>query len=570
MGDGGDTGMSTTNEFVDYLNTLHNFNAQNQNAYAESNINNRFFSKVMVPVNIAAFLEDHFRNPNADADLVILTGHAGDGKTSIMYQVLQRLGITFDTQKNFFDVTLPTGKNCRCIKDFSEWKDDEKLQAMKDAVSRPAAGEFVFMISNTGPLINTYGNMFQEGEREKNLVQFINAIDESTGEVNLLNGWPIRAINVAAVDNTYFAEKFLIKITDENLWTPCESCAKKEYCPILRNRNLINVNFEQVSWFLKRHYTWLKEHGTRLTIRSMTEQLAFMMTGGFNCRKVDRAEPDKYLFCNLFFGYSRFIPIPNAGKIIAIDAAQRCGYDTKKMRSDEQLIVQKDFHHLFSEDVANIVEKCEQMCRTYNGIEAELRRIYFFLNIQKSSRSTDMADIFSNQFERYLELKYTDMRPDRSDNRLVTDAISMIYTGTIDENHEIPITLSKESGIMQNVQLVTGTIAPSYLKLDKVETKDAAFGSGNKEYCLRLIYNKKPLTGEITLPLLDYFEDLRKGVITTNIDPQLSHGVENIKAQLSELKNDGDDDTIEMFILRSNGIDIKGIEITQDQQIREV
>ena len=29
-------------------------------------------------------------------------------------------------------------------------------------------------------------------------------------------------------------------------------------------------------------------------------------------------------------------------------------------------------------------------------------------------------------------------------------------------------------------------------------------------------------------PMLDYFEELKNGVIATNIDPQLSHGVESL------------------------------------------
>ena len=49
-------------------------------------------------------------------------------------------------------------------------------------------------------------------------------------------------------------------------------CAKKEYCHILRNKEIIENNKSQIREFINNHFIWLNEHGERLTIRSMTEQ----------------------------------------------------------------------------------------------------------------------------------------------------------------------------------------------------------------------------------------------------------------------------------------------------------
>jgi predicted CDP-diglyceride synthetase/phosphatidate cytidylyltransferase len=51
---------------------------------------------------------------------LVLTGQAGDGKTSIMYQVLSDFGVQIRNDINDFSITLKNGKTCRCIKDFSE------------------------------------------------------------------------------------------------------------------------------------------------------------------------------------------------------------------------------------------------------------------------------------------------------------------------------------------------------------------------------------------------------------------------------------------------------------------
>ena len=60
------------------------------------------------------------------------------------------------------------------------------------------------------------------------------------------------------------------------------------------------------------------------------------------------------------------------------------------------------------------------------------------------------------------------------------------------------------------------------------------------------------------------------GIISTNIDPQLSHGVESLKAQLAKEYNDEDDDTIEMIVLKNNDSKDYRLEITDDNKIRNV
>jgi hypothetical protein len=101
-------------------------------------------------------------------------------------------------------------------------------------------------------------------------------------------------------------------------------------------------------------------------------------------------------------------------------------------------------------------------------------------------------------------------------------------------------------------------------------TKDSVFDESHKRYELRLKVDREELDSTISLPMLDYFEELRNGIISTNIDPQLSHGVESLIAQLAKEYNDNDDETIEMIVLRNNdSIDYR-LELTDDNKIRRV
>ena len=138
-------------EYVSYINSLHDYNAQNSNAYGEKNVDNHFFKDVMVEVGLSKYIIKNLNSSNPH--VIVLTGHAGDGKTSIMYQVLSDLGIKFDPEEKICDYILPSGKICRCIKDFSEISDKMKKSILSEALDMPLHGNFVFMVANTGPLI---------------------------------------------------------------------------------------------------------------------------------------------------------------------------------------------------------------------------------------------------------------------------------------------------------------------------------------------------------------------------------------------------------------------------------
>lgn len=559
-------------KYVAYLNSLHNYNAQNPNAYGEKNVNNEFFQEVAVKVGLCTYIKTQLLSE--EPHMLILTGHAGDGKTSIMYQVLKEFGVEFNADEKISDITLPNGAKCRCIKDYSELGDDEKLKILKECVALPSMGEFVFMVSNTGPLINTFGELFEEDKREAAKIDLIDAMDENSGEIKEIEGYKIGIINVASVDNTNFAVDFVRNLIKDSLWEKCAGCEKRSYCHILNNRNLIVNNQQRVLEFLKDHYVWLVEHGIRLTVRSITEQLAYMLTGGTECEQVVALDKNKMLFFNLFFGYIGLKNNERANTILAVREAKNCAYDKKRLRADENLMINCDYTVSFGSEMSSLLIESQKNDGYVSGWNEFLRRAYIFTNIEvdKEKLSRDNEDIFSKQFERYLDLREGNSTPSKSDANLIIDALSMMYLGKISDNStsEIPITLNKTSGLTQNVQLVTGSIPTRKISLVQNKTKDSVYDEEHVHYELKLKVDREELDCVISLPMLDYFEELRNGIITTNIDPQLSHGVESLKAQLAKEFNDEDDDTIEMIILKNNDSVDYRLEIIGDKKIRSV
>ena len=569
--------MMNNKMYIDYLNSLHNYNAQNENAYGERNVDNPYFKETMVRVGLCDYIRDGLtgREPH----IVILTGHAGDGKTSIMYQVLTDLGAEFDTKQKASEVKLPNGAKCFCVKDFSELPEEaenqtSRIRVMRKSVEMVENGNYVFMVANTGPLINTFGELFDtDEEMEKARIQLINMMDNNAGEIVKINDVRICVINVATVDNVYFATEFLENIIQDKLWESCQCCQKCDFCHIYRNRQLVVENKSKVFEFIHNHFIWLTECGTRLTIRSMTEQLAYMFTGGMSCEEVTYNEPYKYLFSNLFFGYIGTKQNERALNIIAVNAANHCLYDHKRLRSDEKLLVDKNYKELFGGVIEKNIVEAEQKNAFISGWTEFLRRTYLFMNIVTDRESVlhDYEDVFSKQFKRYLALRDGTDSPSKVDANLIADALSMVYVGTPSDGAEIPLTLSRETGITQNVQLITGTIPVRKLRVEQIKTTDSTFNKGKDRYELKLKIDKKVLNTVLSLPMLDYFEELKNGVIATNIDPQLSHGVESLKTQISDmLKDDEDENVVEIVVLKNSGNDNIRLELTNDGRIREV
>ena len=207
-------------------------------------------------------------------------------------------------------------------------------------------------------------------------------MDENSGKIKNICGYNISLINIASVDNTSFAVSFIDNLTKNSLWEGCSECEKRDYCHIYRNRNLIVHNKQRVYEFINNHYIWLVEHGTRLTIRSMTEQLAYMITGGINCQDVVSTETHKMLFFNLFFGYIGLLENEKANSILAIREAKQCRYDKKRLRSDENTIIDCDYSVSFGSEMTSILVESRKKDGYLQGWVEFLRRAYIFTNIE--------------------------------------------------------------------------------------------------------------------------------------------------------------------------------------------
>ena len=77
------------NGYIEYLNSLHNISPSGANALAESQALNDYFPEVYEPLPIVDHVAELLRN--GGENVVILTGHAGDGKSTVALDIYKRL-----------------------------------------------------------------------------------------------------------------------------------------------------------------------------------------------------------------------------------------------------------------------------------------------------------------------------------------------------------------------------------------------------------------------------------------------------------------------------------------------
>ena len=530
-----------TNDFVEYLNTLHNEQAGNENALGEAQQTNPHFSKIKVERRAADYLETRIEGGD-NACVIILTGHAGDGKTTLLFQILEKL---LKNKNQVIDPSAPCGEintNCgrivRYYKDFSELTREERIEKFSSALETVNKGDYTIIVANTGPLIEAFKEVFREHEDAESCI--IDCMDAIGNHEKEIYGNRILTLNIARLDNTSFIIPYGQKIVAEENWKKCATCASKENCPIFFNACIVREN-EQALQFVKDFYTWEQEYERRATIRQISAHIAYSITGGLSCERVRKAAKKnwrfKYLFSTLFFGdMSRSV---KASQIKGIKLIQESRIEYMNTSHDYDVFVRKAYKDVLP---GALVSLCNDIdAAGLNIISPEnkrriIKRVLLMFPLGEELSRELYQDVFSEYYPDYLQYISTGATPKQSMKKIVCGALRMLFTGEQGESDDtIYITLRRSGEQMQNVQLLVGKISTSEIMIENrlEENSDA---SDARRHALYLKYSNedsgKTVYCKLSMPLLDYFSKTCNGLIIADVDPLLTHGIESMKAKL--------------------------------------
>lgn len=546
------------NDFVSYLNSFNSAGSDTTGSLAEKQVKSKYFESLKVNRKLGSYIADSVRNQDYQA--FILTGHAGDGKTSILVQVLKELGLLGDGEGLETEKTYP---HLYYVKDMSEVKTKEHLDVLKTTLQSPQYGRSSVLISNTGPLLEAFKELAETNRKARGLPftsnekielqsTILRQLDKNSDQPVSIEGYKFTLVNIARLDNIIFSVRILQNILKSELWTMCSDCQCRDRCPIIDNVSSLTNQFERVSSFVKNYFRYLYEMDKRLTIRQMLAQLSFAITGNLTCDYIENHYLNdpffRFNFANLFFGYNGTTLNPSALQIKGIDQLRILSLDKISLDADHKLFVNRDYSYFFTNHIAQELSRLSNRYRNFYKIpeddlsakaisvskEANLRqairRYYLIYGVSPDqSKLTDLFDqIFGKNFSTYVDL-IEKKQPKQVLRRLQNAVYKAMYIRNVGalprKDDPLPLTLRRENDVFQNVLLVLGKVQKEQIEICQVpSTNKFEDTEGKNEVRLKLIDEEV----QLSFPMITYFTDLINGSIASNDNPALTHGIARI------------------------------------------
>jgi serine/threonine protein kinase len=559
-----DTGGSTpylANPFVDYLNTLHNVSAGNANALAEYQSTNKYFASIYEPTQMAKDI--HQRLTSGQEVVVVLSGHAGDGKSTVALEVLKQL------RHMMADDTLPqppgpeetaeaNGVKISILKDMSEHTADDRLAKFHRAL-QVGSGSWL-IVSNTGPLLNTLSKM-RDNVEEKVLglldQPIVNTLNDTTHCIRDFDK-AIYIANLSKLDNVDTAVNVLAKMTNHPAWQACGQCPQHATCPIRQNVSAIQ-QAPQLKERVSSLYRLLTAYERRLTMRQMTAHLAYSITGGAACMeiadKIEQFGPDttlrQHLFSELFFGFSDRKRSLQANSLYCVEQLQ-AHVASERTRPAVELKLQQEPLDSFA-PIPDVLQPALQSWKSKSMDGAQggaargaIRRLTFMFgrSLNKQWWSSFIQDFSgSATLQAWEEWRVHDMLQMSPGARraLVRQILSVLSehcigaARTASLRDKLYITLRRDDmETTQPVQVVIGEYDENAFRLDFDST----------EKMPRLVY--VPADGEVfmrlPLPLLDFVDRRSTGDFGQDLDPIHINQLDLFCSQLVARKQLPEDD----------------------------
>ena len=570
--------MEKGNSFVDYLNSMNNANSKNENALAESQITSEYYEYIKVNRKISDIL---FNKLNESPKGIILTGHAGDGKTSILAQILDKYG--YFENKNELEESDTLKDKIFYIKDMSELSKSKQKTALEEFLKSPKKNNISsILISNTGPLINTFRQLLGKdkfSDLESEIIESLDTNDFKKIIVNIdVEEYEFYVVNIAILENIYLSKEIFNNILNEKLWDKCEHCEIRKKCPIYTNYKNCKLNEERISKFIEALYTWFKYNESRLTIRQMLSHLSFSITANLTCKDIyeNNYSLYDYAFPNLFFGYCGTEYIKDSTNIKAIKELNKISIDKKTLPIDieKKLFSEEDFSVFdepISEIISNYIDMEQKNVEAYNSernnIRCSIRRFYMLASNNYNNYEDMIKNIFSDSFLLFLNMSKEEILSPKEKKWLkdiIFNSLFRLFTGVYSKNNEILyLTVRKNMDDIQNVQIITGELSKSDILIKHSHvTKEIEEFKDN--YTTNLKFGRIDELYEINYPMLNFMVQTCEGEVFTLLNPTLTFGINKIKSDLMNKYKNIDEDTVDILIIRKNSIEKEKLEINKD------
>lgn len=559
------TGCADPNPFVAYLNSMHSRDAASDNALAEYQSLSPFFPFIHVPHPLAQRIEGVLTG--LEKRHVIVTGHAGDGKSTIAVELFKRLTrlspdqpLTVPLQAR--EDVLVGGTQISLIKDLSEWPAQGRAKLVSEMLD--GGGPRFFLVSNTGTLLEAFtSHESVRGNRLGIESVFLGAMLEPRPQEIGYQNAALTVINIAMLDNLGIAEEVFRRMIAAERWEPCVGAECRHHCPIFRNVSLIRENQQTVIPRMFLAYRRMHEYGTRLTLRQLCAHLAYLITAGLTFDDISKlgqkaSQPlmSEFMFFNRFFGDNgRQVDGP-ARQLRAVSAIREQAFGGQPCPAWERRLWLQSRGKSFQLQASQVPEDLEVLRQIGAGqphesltaaqAREQVRRATFFLHepadeegfdayLKAFLRSAMLLDFVRWQTQKTETLSMKD----RSLRQRILHVLQEHFTGvrlpegTSTDQH-LYVTLSRRSqDVRQSAQVVLARFSEEEFCIRLVKRENAA-GGWRRELQLERGSQRgsqsPPLP--LSLPFLDYVMLRNQGEVGQDLQASFVDRLERFKGQL--------------------------------------
>ena len=523
-------------DFINYINSLHNLNASGVNALAESQSNSPYFDEIYTPFpvvdTIRKLIEGHNNN------IVVLTGHAGDGKSTIAFDILktlQKLDTSYQA-KTFKEYEYVDKHNLHVLKDMSELSSDTRSHYLSQAFG--SKGNWI-IVSNTGPLLTSITEALEHTSLQGKdnlskvleiLSQDLDILDDAAELERLkldVDGKNLYIINIAKLDNIEIALQIFQKIIENKAWDLITQNYPTH--PITLNRQTIYNHFDEVIDSIRLTYLYLINYERRLTLRQMLAHLASSITMGYTL--TDDIE-HTILFSDAFFGRVEADIWHKAKNLKLIELLSRLNLGGYTSLEVENIITSHDAFSDIDEPLKSIIQGYIQRDNnSYSSkIKSSLRRILFMYGLNAKSKDAKAHFLGSPSIRKFSNwrLDQESFSDDaRSIKKACLTALNLFYSSSQDAKN-LNITLKRsDSSVFQIAQLRICSVPESSFSVDYDAVKNLPFF---------YVKSNKKIRLDLSLPLLDYIDNILANDISDSLNPIYKTQLEKFKLNQIELK----------------------------------
>lgn len=578
--------MNAGNSFISYINSLHCLDGNSDGALAEMQATSPYFTRIQVEHPWVQKMEEELL---IGKEHVILTGRAGDGKSTLALSLYKRLKKVAPEQPLDYGLKkkeeIPhDGKRIILIKDLSEWAVEEQDRLLEQMVY---GHDRYLLVSNTGTLLDMFRrNTTDKVAMESELLTAMSSSEPQSQKLQLLDNKTVKVCvhNLGLRDNSEVALKLwrnMVKSTD---WNNCATCCIAAQCPVYRNVRLVKQYEERIHARLRLLLLRITEYGGRLTMRQLSAHFAYMLSAGESCEHLKQlAETGQrmylgdYLFFNKFFGDGAAGSDVRAKQLHMLDVIHAQDFETVLAPAMERRLwltekeavwepnipeledFYKELHHQAKKEPPREGREMQNMNSAIRARQ-QIRRLFYFLYEPQETES-DQKDAFYEFMSAFLNsqtlLEYEEWQKDGNAFWVKKKEIANQVFRVLQEQFcgvRLPkqdkggakilyITLARRQGeVSQSAQVVLGMVSnfdgEFVLRKELDKKNPVLMGTSTSRFP-----NQEMI--ELSLPLLDYMKGREQGGMGATLKRSYIDRLEKLKNKiLQKYKIDGEEELI--------------------------